>query len=158
MSIQGGRKVSAVKKPEKKYYTNIVIKFFVLRFDKIFVIKKFQLFFLAFKASCVYSIGIIHVFYLKYQNSYTCLILGFNNYKLLSIGDTNHSSLGVYGPAYHYGPQKYFAHFWSQNSFLNLTVSTSDAGLVVYEGLVFNWLRRQLVFCGGQQVLAFDYR
>jgi len=36
---------------------------------------------------------------------------------------------------------------------LNLSVSAYDFGVVNNEGVVFNWEKRMLVFCGGKQVL-----
>lgn len=59
--------------------------------------------------------------------------------------------LGAYGPGNNFYPQKNFQNFGG--SFLNLSVSTNGIGIVVNEGVTYNWLRRQLVVCGGQQVL-----
>ena len=75
---------------------------------------------------------------------------GFSNYKLMCIGDTNHSFLGAYGPGSQFVPQERFPHFFS--SILNLSVSPSDTGMVETEGVAYNWLKRQFVFCGGHQV------
>jgi len=36
---------------------------------------------------------------------------------------------------------------------LNLPVTGSDIGIIDSEGVVFNWQKRMLVFCGGKQVL-----
>ena len=36
---------------------------------------------------------------------------------------------------------------------LDLSVSATDFGVVNNEGIVFNWQKRMLVFCGGKQVL-----
>jgi len=69
----------------------------------------------------------------------------------MSIGDSNHSLLGVYGPAANFGTQANFPHFFE--TFLNLPVTAPDSGIVIYEGVAFNWQRRKFVFCGGQQVL-----
>ena len=69
----------------------------------------------------------------------------------MSIGDTNHSLLGVYGPGSQFVQQERFPHFFS--STINLSVSPNDTGIVVNEGVAYNWLKRQFVFCGGQQVL-----
>jgi len=37
---------------------------------------------------------------------------------------------------------------------LNLPVSGSEIGIVDKEGVVFNWMKRMLVICGGKQVLS----
>jgi len=79
-------------------------------------------------------------------------ILVYNNYKFLGIGDFNHSFLGIYGPGSNFLPQKNFARFWDQDSSLDLLVSAVDTPMVANEGVTFNWLRRQFIFCGGQQV------
>ena len=68
----------------------------------------------------------------------------------MSIGDTTHSLLGAYGPGSQFVQQEKFPHFFS--SIINLSVSPSDKGVVVNEGVAYNWLNRQFVFCGGQQV------
>ncbi len=70
---------------------------------------------------------------------------------MISIGDIDHSMLGAYGPGNNFSPQKKFNYFGG--SFLNLSVSTNESGILLYEGVTYNWLRRQLVFCGGQQVI-----
>jgi hypothetical protein len=86
----------------------------------------------------VFSLVMVHLF------------SDFNNYKFMSVGDTNHSLYGAYGPGNNYSPQQYFHTFWWTG--LNLTASANDTGMVIYEGVTYNWLRRQYVFCGGQQV------
>jgi hypothetical protein len=73
----------------------------------------------------------------------------------MSVGDTNHSLYGAYGPGNGFRAQANFHNFWWTN--LNLTVSANDTGMVVNEGVTYNWLRRQYVFCGGQQVLNLFY-
>jgi hypothetical protein len=71
----------------------------------------------------------------------------------MSIGSSNHSLLGAYGPGTQFFPQDRFPYFFS--SILNLSVSPTDTGMVVNEGVTYNWLNRQFVFCGGQQVFEF---
>ena len=83
-------------------------------------------------------------------------LLGFNNYKLMSIGNQNHSLMGAYGPGNNFVIQTNFQNFLG--SLLNMSVSTSDTGSVLFEGVTYNWLRRQLVFCGGKQVYGFIIR
>ncbi len=68
----------------------------------------------------------------------------------MSIGDTNHSLLGAYGPGSQFVPQERLLHFSS--SILNLSVSPNEKGKVENEGVAHNRLNRQFVFCGGQQV------
>ena len=68
----------------------------------------------------------------------------------MSIGDSSHTLLGVYGPADNFVTQTSFPHFFG--ALLNLPVTALETGMVIYEGVAYNWLRRQLVFCGGQQV------
>ena len=81
--------------------------------------------------------------------------LGFNNYKFMSVGDTNHLSYGAYGPGNNFRRQSNFRNFWW--TVLNLTASSNDTGMLVNEGVTYNWLRRQYVFCGGQQVTKVHF-
>ncbi len=69
----------------------------------------------------------------------------------MSVGDIDHSAYGAYGPGNTFRSQANFRYFWWTH--LNLTVSANDTGMLINEGVTFNWLRRQYVFCGGQQVL-----
>ena len=81
-----------------------------------------------------------------------CQSLGFNNYKFVSIGGDNNTLLQIYGPGDHVAIQKNLKSHWNPNFILTFSLPPTDSGIVVNEGVVFNWQKRQIVFCGGQQV------
>jgi hypothetical protein len=72
------------------------------------------------------------------------------NYKFLSIGDSNHTLMGVYGPGKNFALQPDFRYF--RDPILNLSASPTNYGVIDYEGSTFNWFSRMVVFCGGKQV------
>ena len=68
---------------------------------------------------------------------------GLLNYKFISLGDINNVALAVYGPGSHYVRQMSWPRF---------APSFVGASIMINEGITYNWLRRQLIVCGGQQV------
>ena len=58
------------------------------------------------------------------------------------MGDINNVALAVNGPGSHYVRQMSWPRFASYVS----------ASRMINEGITYNWLRRQLIVCGGIQV------